>query len=109
MYKKYIYHFYYVFFHTQLCLYIYLYIYLLTYWLKAVTVTGKKKMPEFRDKNISWITVQGKKKKVIGKKKRKANLVTPFEKIQEIRNQLVKRKKTTIKCCEATITKSAQY
>ena len=55
-----------------------------------MTEKKKKKTPEFGDNNISRITVQRKKKKVI---KEKANLVTPIEKNQEIHNQLVKRTK----------------
>ena len=74
--------------------YIYIYIYIFT---KSTTIHGDKKKkknpPEFRDNNI-LITAWGKKKKFIGRKKEKANFITPVEKNQEICNQLVKRTKT---------------
>ena len=57
----------------------------------------KKTLPEFRDNNISRITAQGKKKKVIRRKKRKGQLCHTNWKNQEIRNQLVKRTKTHCK------------
>ena len=61
---------------------VYIYTYLLIYYLTAFTVTKKKKKnpPEFRDNNISWITAWGKRKRLSGEKKEKANFVTPIEK-----------------------------
>ena len=71
----------------------------------------EKNPPEFGDKTISRITVRRKKKKKYReKKKEKAILVTPIEKkIKRYTIGWSKEKKTTVKCCEATITKSAQY
>ena len=68
-----------------------MYIYILTNLL-STSIHGDKEK-EFRDKK-SRITAWGKKKKIIGEKKEKANFVTPVEKNQEICNQLVKRTKT---------------
>ena len=60
--------------------------------------------PVEKEKNIIG---QKEKKK---KRKEKANFVTTVEKNQVMCNQLVKRKrKPTVKCCNATITESAQY
>ena len=82
-------------------IYLYLYIYIFINFLTKSTYGDRQKektLPEFGDKNISRITVRGKKKKKSyrGKKKEKANLVTPIEKNQEIRNRLVKRKKKAL-------------
>ena len=51
-------------------------------------------MTEFRDNNILDHCPGEKKKMFSGKKKQKANFVTPAEKNQEICSQLVKRTKT---------------
>ena len=75
---------------------IYIYIYILTNLLSTSIHGGKekeKKRPEFRD-NKFRIIAWGKKKKIIGEKKGKANFITPVEKNQDICNQLVKRPKT---------------
>ena len=78
-----------------------MYIYIFTNLLTKSTYGERqkeKKTPEFEDKNISRITFRGiKKKNYRGEKKKgKANLVTPMEKNQEIRNRLVKRKKNLL-------------
>ena len=93
-----------------------IYIYLLTYYLPAFTVTRKKKKkktPEFRDNNIPNHCLGEKEKKFFWEKnKEKANFVTPVEKKKKSRDmQSVgqKNKKPTVKCCNATITNSAQY
>ena len=94
--------------------YIYIYIYIFTNLL-STSIHGyqekRKKKRQDLDIIISWITARGKRKKYHRtKKKEKANFVTPVEKNQEICNQLVKRKrKPIVKCCNATITESAQY
>ena len=86
-----------------------IHIYIFVNLLTAFTVTRKRK----KTRQNSEITIYleslpgEKRKRLSGEKKEKANLVTPIEKNQEIRNQLVKRTKPTAKCCDATITKSA--
>ena len=83
--------------HDYIYIYIYIYIYLLTYYLLAFTVTRKKKKKRQNlEITISWITAWGEKGKKFwgGKKKEKANFITPVEKNQEICSQLVKRTKT---------------
>ena len=66
----------------------------------------KKKHRQEQEIKVSRITARGKKKKLLVKKKEKANLVRPLKKNQGIRSQLVKRKlKTLRESCNATITK----
>ena len=67
-------------------------------------------MPEFRD-NKSRITAWGKKEEEYRekKKKEKANFVTPVKKIKRYAIRWSKKQNPTAKCCNATITKSAQY
>ena len=91
---------------------IYIYIYIFTNLL-STSIHGyqekEKKTPEFRDNNIPNHCLGGKEKKNWGKNKERANFVTSVEKNQEICSELVKRTKTTIKCCNDIITNSAQY
>ena len=71
----------------------------------------KKKTLEFRDNNISRITAREKKKKVIGRKKKKKRpiLSHQLKKIKRYAISWSKEQKPTTKCCNATITKGAQY
>ena len=92
-------------------IYKYIYIYLLIYYLPAFTVTKKKKktLPEFRD-NKSRITAWGKKKKDYREKKKKSPTSThQLKKIKRYAISWSKEQKPTAKCCNATITKSAQF
>ena len=91
-------------------IYIYIYIYIFTNLL-STSIHGfqekENKTPEFRDNNISDRCL-GKKNR--GKKKEKANFVIPVKK--KIKGYAVswsKEQKPTVKCCNATITNSAQY
>ena len=75
--------------------------------------TKKKKetLPEFRD-DKSRITAWEKKKKDYREKQKKKKRPTSshqWKKNQDKCNQLVKEQKPTAKCCNATITKIAQY
>ena len=80
-------------------------------------MTGKKKKtPQNLEIKIYHESLSGggglEKKKLPGARRKGPSCHTNWKKNnQEIRNQLVKRKKKkpTVKCCEATITKSAQY
>ena len=98
-------------------IYIYIYIYLLTYYLPAFTVTRKKNR-QYLDIIISRITTREEKEKKYHrtkkKKKNRKKRPTSSDQLKKIKtcNQLVKRKskrKPTVKCCNATITESAQY
>ena len=95
-----------------LYIYIYIYICILTN-LQYTSIHGdkekEKKTPEFRD-NKSRITAWGKKKKIIGRKKKKRP--TSSHQLKKIKRYAIswsKEQKPTAKCCNATITKSAQY
>ena len=88
-------------------LYIYIYIYQLL--STSIHVYHEKKKSQNLEITISRITAGKKINKDIREKKEKANFVAPVEKNQDVCSQLVKRKKNTVKCCNATITKSAQY
>ena len=60
---------------TKFTIYIYIYIYLLIYYLPTFTVTKKKKkIRQNSEITTSRITAWGKKKKIIGRKKRKGQL-----------------------------------
>ena len=92
--------------------YIYIYIYLLIYYLSAFTVTKKKKKktPEFKDNNISNHCL-GKKEKDYQEKKRKKR-PTSSHQLKKIKRYTIswsKEQIPTAKCCNATITKRAQY
>ena len=85
---------------------LYIYIYLNNLLNNSTYGKGKNPCKKFEDKNIQRIT--GEKKNIYWKKKKRANLVTPIEKINRYAIDWSKEK-TTINCCKATGTKSAQY
>ena len=93
--------------HTHTHIHIYIYIYLSNIYQPSRYQKKKRKNPrQEQEIKVSRITARGEKKKLLVKKKEKANLVRPLEKNQGIRSQLVKRKlKTFRKSCNATITK----
>ena len=77
-----------------------------------MTKKKKKTLQEFRDNNISNHCLGKKEKDYREKKKKrkkKANFVIPAEKINRYAISWSIEQKPTAKCCNATITKSAQY
>ena len=70
----------------------------------------KQKTHQNSEITIYLESLPGKKVKGYpGEKKRKGQPCHTNWKNQEICNPLVQKQKTTAKCCDATITKSAQY
>ena len=89
-------------------MYIYIHIYIFTN-LISTNIHGtrkKQKTPgQEQEIKVSRITAQGKRKKFWVKKKEKANLVRPLEKIKGYAVSGKKKKKTLRESCNATITK----
>ena len=98
--------------HTHTHIYIYIYIYLQTNNLPAFTVTRKKekKCQELKI-IISRISARGEKERnIIGQKKKRLTSSHLLKKIKRYAISWSKEKeKPTVNCCNATITKSAQY
>ena len=91
--------------------YIYIYIYILIYNLPAFTVTKKKKKKPCQNSEITNLeSLPGeKRKKLSGKKKKRPTSSHQLKKIKRYAISWSKEQDPTAKCCNATITKSAQY
>ena len=76
----------YIYIYICVCIYIYIYIYILIYYLPAFTVTRKKNPPGTRDKNISNHRPGGKRKNIIGPKKKRP---TPSHQLKKIKRYAV--------------------
>ena len=70
-------------------------------------------MPGTRDNNISNYRPGEKEKNIIGRKKKEKKKPTSSHQLKKIKRYAIswskEKEKPTVNCCNATITKSAQY